>query len=71
MYNLNCELHQYYLSSTDKNLKETYFRSRKEAEAELNKFCVKNNLDLECVECDKHERRYSANNGAEFCINRI
>lgn len=71
MYNLNCELHQYYVSSNDKSFQEGYFNTRKNAEAEMHNFCAERGITVDCVECDKHERRYSSDNGIEFCINRV
>lgn len=63
--------HQYYLHSTGTGLKDKTFGSRLDAEIYMNQFCLKNNIHIECTECDKHERKYSNHNGVRFYINRI
>lgn len=70
MYNPDCELHQYYLSSNVEDLKSRYYVTRKAAEAALNGYCSSHGLVANCIECSKHERLYEAG-GNTFCINRI
>jgi len=64
-------VHKYYLYSTGTQLKNKYYNTRKEAEIAMNSYCLKNNIDIECTECDKHERKYSNHKGIRFYINRV
>jgi len=63
--------HSYYVFSTGTKLKNKVFGSRKEAEIYMNNYCNKFNIKVECVEFDKHQRKYSDHNGVRFYINRI
>lgn len=73
MFGLNFyeKSHQYLLFSTGTGLKEKTFNTRKEAEAEMNRYCASKGIVVECTECDKHERKYSNHAGVRFYINRI
>lgn len=64
--------HTYYLSSTgDKKAPQGTYRTRKEAEIVMTRYCQANNITLECIEDDKHSKLYSNHHGIRFCINRI
>ena len=64
--------HTYYVFSTGTNFKPVTKSSRLLAEREMNKDWKKHNIiELECTECDKHERKYSNHKGVRFYINRI
>lgn len=65
------QTHQYYVFSTGTTLKNKLFDTRKEAEVYMYNYCNKNGIQLECTECDKHERKYSNHNGVRFYINRV
>lgn len=71
MLDLNNKIHQYYLYSTGTNLKPITFGNRRDAEIAMNNYCAKHGIEVECTECDKHERKYSNHNGVRFYINRI
>ena len=64
--------HSYYLFSSGavKAPKGTY-PTRLSAELAMRDFCVKNNLEVECTENDKHCKKYSNHAGIRFYINRI
>ena len=51
-------------------MKGRRFDSRHDAEVAMEKYCARNNIHVECTECDKHERKYSNHNGIRFYINR-
>ena len=63
--------HKYYVCATGTPFKSATRSSRKECEALMNDYCYKHNIQVECTECDKHERKYSNHNGVRFYINRI
>ena len=63
--------HEYYLHSTGTGIKDKVFPTRLDAEIYMNNYCNSHNIQVECTECDKHERKYSNHNGVRFYINRI
>lgn len=65
------ENHYYYLFSTGTSLKAKSYATRREAEIAMNNYCAKHDIQVECTEHDKHERKYSNHNGVRFYINRI
>ena len=71
MFDYDCKLHQYYLSSMGSALKDKYYISRHDAEKAMHKYCDAHNLKVECVERNRHSRLYKAQNGVSFCINRV
>lgn len=70
MFNFLPNYHTYYLFSTGTKMKSRRFDSRHDAEVAMEKYCSRNNIHVECTECDKHERKYSNHNGIRFYINR-
>lgn len=63
--------HVYHLFSTGTTLKSRDYKTRRDAEIAMNTYCAKNGIEVECTECDKHERKYSNHNGICFYINRV
>lgn len=63
--------HCYYLYSSGTGMSPKCYETRHEAEIAMYEFCSRNNISVECTECDKHERKYSNHNGIRFYINRI
>lgn len=63
--------HGYYLFASGTGLKGKVYKTRVEAEGAMFTYCQLNNIEVECTECDKHERKYSNHNGIRFYINRI
>ena len=63
--------HSYYLFCSGADFKAREFGSRRAAEIAMNEFCATLGIQVECVECDKHERMYESANGVRFYINRI
>ena len=68
---IDLQSHSYYVFSTGTSFKARNFRTRKEAEASMNEYCVSNNISVECYEQDKHERAYTNHKGVRFYINRV
>lgn len=65
------QYHKYYVFATGIDMHPKEFQSRKDAEIFMHKVCFKNKLrQPECVECDKHERKYKTENQVVFYINR-
>ena len=63
--------HEYYVFASGTNFKSGYYPTRKAAECAMHNYCNRNGINLECVECDAHERKYSNHNGVRFYINRV
>lgn len=64
--------HKYFISVTGLDAKSKTFNTRKEAEIYMHYLCDKFNVSgIECVEYDKHERKYSNHCGVRFYINRV
>jgi len=64
--------HSYYVFVTGIDAEPKTFGTRLEAEIYMHKVCYRNHIkNLECVECDKHERKYSNSLGIKFYINRV
>lgn len=63
--------HKYYVCASGINFKAKSFKTRLDAEIAMREFCSRHNITLECVEFDKHERKYSNHSGIRFYINRI
>ena len=63
--------HEYYVYADGVDCKPAYFLTRKEAEIYMNNYASSHSIQLECTECDKHERKYSNHKGDRFYINRI
>lgn len=64
--------HRYYVFMTGIRVKPREFNTRKEAETFMHYICFKRKLKQpECVECDKHERKYKTENQVVFYINRV
>lgn len=63
--------HRYYLFAVGTNCKPGYYATREEANRAMYEHCAKYNIQVECTEYDKHERKYSNHHGVKFYINRI
>lgn len=63
--------HSYYVFSSGTGFKAREFGTRKEAEGAMESYCSARGISVECVECDRHERKYSDHKGARFYINRV
>ena len=63
--------HKYYVFVTGIYVRPKEFLTRKEAEIFMHQVCFKKKLKQpECIECDKHERKYLTDNQVVFYINR-
>jgi hypothetical protein len=63
--------HAYYAFASGTPFKAREFGTRRDAEAAMQRWCAKEGIQLECTECDKHERKYSNHKGVRFYINRV
>lgn len=63
--------HRYYLFATGTDCKPGYYYSREEANRAMYSYCAKKHIQVECVEDDKHSKKYSNHNGVRFYINRV
>lgn len=66
-------MHKYYMFVEGLEVKPKEFDTRRAAEAYMQEICYKNKVQISCIECDKHERVYTATNKERinFYINRV
>lgn len=65
------DIHKYFMFVEGLKIPSRLFDTRLEAEICMHLICQHKHITVDCVEYDKHERKYSNHNGIRFYINRV